>query len=311
MSANDDDAPEESLREDADSLNVDDKEKSVVDDIFYNADYDDDEDELPRIDINELPKNAINRSFKPSIKPRSSFHYIPQALLSNKNESSSSKDFLAYGKNKLSQLQGVNQIQKYEKQQEIRRRIINKTGIVAYVGVEVDEDNKEGQRLHLVEFAKSIKRLALERFPDAEVKVSLSLPKIKEESGNGTQLLSEELRKNKKNGLGASLNQFNQSTEVRVNIPSKEVYVDDELKKLTTREFDLLVYLLRSMDKPVSREELIEHVWDDSNSAKGNSRTIDVHIRRLRKKLENSITVQTIRGYGYLFDRRNNIFLEE
>ncbi|HWC57549.1 MAG TPA: response regulator transcription factor [Candidatus Paceibacterota bacterium] len=69
---------------------------------------------------------------------------------------------------------------------------------------------------------------------------------------------------------------------------------------LTVREFGVLDYLLRNSNQVVSREQLLEHLWD--YSFEGFSNVVDAHIKNLRKKLgryENNI--QTIRGVGYRF----------
>lgn len=72
---------------------------------------------------------------------------------------------------------------------------------------------------------------------------------------------------------------------------------------LTTREFDLLVFLTKNPEKIYSREELLKEVWD-SDSA-GDLRTVDVHVRRLREKIEknpaNPEYVHTKWGMGYYF----------
>lgn len=73
---------------------------------------------------------------------------------------------------------------------------------------------------------------------------------------------------------------------------------------LTPIEFRILRYLASYPDRPFTREEIIENVWG-YDSDLGSERTIDVHIRHLRKKLEddpaNPRWIQTIRGVGYAF----------
>jgi DNA-binding response OmpR family regulator len=75
---------------------------------------------------------------------------------------------------------------------------------------------------------------------------------------------------------------------------------------LTPTEFRLLLHLVSHPDRPFNREALIEVVWGYDSSV-GNERTVDVHIRHLREKLEadpsNPRWLVTVRGIGYAFRR--------
>jgi DNA-binding response OmpR family regulator len=77
--------------------------------------------------------------------------------------------------------------------------------------------------------------------------------------------------------------------------------LDSEPLVLTRKEYDLLALLLQNAGELVTREELLMRVWGYSNQIR--TRTLDVHIRRLRKKLgENSGTyIETIFSVGYRF----------
>ncbi len=78
---------------------------------------------------------------------------------------------------------------------------------------------------------------------------------------------------------------------------SREVRVGDRPIELTQREFDLLEYLLQRPGMVVSREELLEVVW--GFRAPGDTRTVEVHIAQLRKKLGDPALIRTLRGVGY------------
>ena len=85
---------------------------------------------------------------------------------------------------------------------------------------------------------------------------------------------------------------------LRVDTGSHTVEVDGEAVALTQKEFELLCLLLRSRGQVVSREQLIETVWGYAFT--GESRTVDVHIRTLRRKLgRGGDCIETVRGYGY------------
>ncbi|MBV9173748.1 MAG: response regulator transcription factor [Chloroflexi bacterium] len=73
--------------------------------------------------------------------------------------------------------------------------------------------------------------------------------------------------------------------------------------RLKRREFDLLVYLLRHPAQVLSRERLLRNVWGYESA--GDTRTVDVHVRWLRRKIEqdpaNPTRIETVRGLGYMF----------
>jgi DNA-binding response OmpR family regulator len=78
---------------------------------------------------------------------------------------------------------------------------------------------------------------------------------------------------------------------------SREVRVDGSEVELTQREFDLLEYLLRHAGHVVSRDELLEAVWGFVSP--GQTRTVEVHVAQLRKKLGGHDVIKTVRGLGY------------
>jgi DNA-binding response OmpR family regulator len=78
---------------------------------------------------------------------------------------------------------------------------------------------------------------------------------------------------------------------------AREVYVDGREVELTQREFDLLEYLLRHAGQVVSRDQLLESVWDYRSL--GETRTVEVHVAQLRKKLGHPELIRTVRGLGY------------
>ena len=80
-----------------------------------------------------------------------------------------------------------------------------------------------------------------------------------------------------------------------------EVFWDGQLLDLTPKEYDLLCYLAGNRGRALSRKQLLDQVWGYDYF--GDGRTVDTHINRLRIKLgEASAFVQTVRGWGYLFE---------
>jgi DNA-binding response OmpR family regulator len=78
---------------------------------------------------------------------------------------------------------------------------------------------------------------------------------------------------------------------------AREVHVDGAEVELTQREFDLLEYLLRNSGQVVSRDQLLESVWGFRSP--GETRTVEVHVAQLRKKLGRPELIRTVRGLGY------------
>ncbi|MGI8904727.1 MAG: response regulator transcription factor [Solirubrobacteraceae bacterium] len=78
---------------------------------------------------------------------------------------------------------------------------------------------------------------------------------------------------------------------------SREVRVDGREVELTQREFDLLEYLVRHAGQVVTRDALLESVWGFVSP--GQTRTVEVHVAQLRKKLGQPELIRTIRGLGY------------
>jgi DNA-binding response OmpR family regulator len=94
--------------------------------------------------------------------------------------------------------------------------------------------------------------------------------------------------------------------DVELDLARLLAYRQGRLVELTPIEFRLLRHLVANPDHPFSREALVEAVWGYDSSV-GNARTVDVHIRHLREKLEadpaNPRWLVTVRGVGYKFER--------
>ena len=79
------------------------------------------------------------------------------------------------------------------------------------------------------------------------------------------------------------------------------VYASGRPVELTYKEFELLKLLMKNRGIVISRDVIMERVWD--SSFEGESRTIDVHVRTLRQKLgESGALIKTIRNVGYMAD---------
>jgi two-component system phosphate regulon response regulator PhoB len=90
--------------------------------------------------------------------------------------------------------------------------------------------------------------------------------------------------------------------ELKIDVDSHEVFVNDDQVSLTALEFKLLRQLVDRRGRVQSRDQLLSDVWGYSSDV--TTRTVDTHIKRLREKLgDMGKYVQTIRGVGYKFTR--------
>jgi len=82
-----------------------------------------------------------------------------------------------------------------------------------------------------------------------------------------------------------------------------QVSVGGTVVVLTVKEFDLLSALMRASGRVLNRDQILESVWGYSNAVDIESRTVDVHIRRLREKLgKEHKRIVTVKGVGYRFE---------
>ena len=91
--------------------------------------------------------------------------------------------------------------------------------------------------------------------------------------------------------------------DMKVDIDSRRVFIDEKEVNLTVKEFDLLELLMNNPNKVYSREKLLNDVW--GYEYLGDVRTVDVHVRRLREKIEKIPSepkfIHTKWGVGYYF----------
>lgn len=93
------------------------------------------------------------------------------------------------------------------------------------------------------------------------------------------------------------------SGDISIDTKSRTVTYKNKIVSLTLKEFMVLEYLMRNMNKVVTRDELYSHAWDFADSSFSN--TVDVHIKNLRKKIhDNGKIIQTIRGVGYRMEKK-------
>lgn len=106
--------------------------------------------------------------------------------------------------------------------------------------------------------------------------------------------------------LIGSAQQENDIIEIRglkIDKTARRVYVDDEEKIFTTKEFDLLAFLAQNPNHVYKKEELFSEIWDMESV--GDIATVTVHIKKIREKIEKNTSkpeyIETIWGVGYRF----------
>ena len=90
---------------------------------------------------------------------------------------------------------------------------------------------------------------------------------------------------------------------LRIDLAGRRVHCRGQALELQPKQFELLVYLVRNRGTVLTRDQVLHNVWGYDYA--GDTRTVDVHIRWLREKLEedpaNPRLIQTVRGVGYVF----------
>jgi DNA-binding response OmpR family regulator len=87
---------------------------------------------------------------------------------------------------------------------------------------------------------------------------------------------------------------------IEVDIGRREARADGQVVPLAAREFELLQYLAENPGLALSRRQLLDAVW--GHDWVGDERTVDVHVRQLRKKLGDALELATVWGVGYRLD---------
>ncbi|MGG3281050.1 response regulator [Paenibacillus solani] len=101
-----------------------------------------------------------------------------------------------------------------------------------------------------------------------------------------------------KNGFEKDVIRFH---NVEINLGERYVKINNQIVELTPKEYDLLITLVRNPGRTFTRSELLDVVW--GYHFVGDTRTVDTHIQRLRKKLEGTECIATVFGIGYKFKK--------
>ena len=104
-------------------------------------------------------------------------------------------------------------------------------------------------------------------------------------------------------GVGKRENELIEIRGLKIDVTARRVWINDEERFFTTREFDLLVFLAANPNRVFTKEELFKEIW--GMEPEGDIATVTVHIKKIREKVEldsaNPQYIETIWGVGYRF----------
>ncbi len=104
-------------------------------------------------------------------------------------------------------------------------------------------------------------------------------------------------------GSSGKENEIIEIRDLKIDRTARRVYLGEEEKVFTTKEFDLLAFLMENTNKVYTKEELFREIWDMESI--GDIATVTVHIKKIREKIEESTAkpqyIETIWGVGYRF----------
>lgn len=176
-------------------------------------------------------------------------------------------------------------------------------GFALYVGL--DEASAEELGLPLKDLVAHLRSEVSRLAPDAGTHATIALAPF---GAPGSDLEIVRLALHDPGKLATLKLHRTDPTGVTIDISRKRVVIGTDVSALTYREFELLQFLVLREGQTVPREAIIDHLWDPEDDQAPNLRTIDVHIRRMRQKLEPySDIVRTVRGAGYRFDRHADV----
>lgn len=170
-------------------------------------------------------------------------------------------------------------------------------GLMLFVELDPDRTLPSGPRLAHV--ADELRKLARSLLPHAETRTAMLVQP--EHDADATSAFDNAVTP----PSGAAGTERRLTTwaadGVRLDPAGRRLVVDGAEVALTMREFELISYLAHHRGRAIGRSELLERVWPAQPGS--TTRTVDVHVRRLRQKLGlHSRRITTVRGHGYRLD---------
>jgi DNA-binding winged helix-turn-helix (wHTH) protein len=184
----------------------------------------------------------------------------------------------------------------------------NIRGFAVYVGV--DEASAVAAGTTIAEIVDSVRNAVTDAVPDAESHVAVAYAPATQR-GKNLDIVRLALREPRAVAELLPPKPPTVVTGVLIDLSRKQVVINGETPPLTYKEFELLQHLVLREGVTVDRAAIIDTLWAASDVDRPNTRTIDVHVRRLRSKIEPfDSVICTVRGIGYRFDRHADVTIE-
>jgi len=184
----------------------------------------------------------------------------------------------------------------------------NIRGFAVYVGV--DEASAVAAGTTIAEIVDSVRNAVTDAVPDAESHIAVAYAPATQR-GKNLDIVRLALREPRAVAELLPPKSPTVVTGVLIDLSRKRVVINGETPPLTYKEFELLQHLVLREGVTVDRAAIIDTLWAASDVDRPNTRTIDVHVRRLRAKIEPfDSVVRTVRGIGYRFDRHADVTIE-
>lgn len=183
-------------------------------------------------------------------------------------------------------------------------------GFALYLGV--DEATAQANGTSLTEIANALKKTFAELVPSAASQTYAAVALApKGAGGRSVDVVRTALRDPRAIDKLISAQDDEAASGITVDLNRKRVYANGKNAEFTNKEFALLAYLIENEGEVFSREQLVDVIWDNEGGEAPTERTIDVHIRRLRAKIEGfEDIIRTIRGKGYTFEKHPDVLVE-
>ena len=184
----------------------------------------------------------------------------------------------------------------------------NIRGFAVYVGV--DEAGAVAAGTTIAEIVDAVRNAVTDAVPDTESHVAVAYAPATQR-GKNLDIVRLALREPRAVAELLPPKPPAVVTGVLIDLSRKRVVITGETPPLTYKEFELLQHLVLREGVTVDRAAIIDTLWAASDVDRPNTRTIDVHVRRLRAKIEPfDSVVRTVRGIGYRFDRHADVTIE-
>ena len=180
-------------------------------------------------------------------------------------------------------------------------------GFALYLGI--DEATAEAHGTSLTEIASALKRTFAELVPSAATQTYAAVALApKGAGGRSVDVVRTALRDPR--AIDQLREPENDLPAITVDLRRKRIYKNGINAEVTNKEFLLLSYLIENEGKIVSRATLVE-ATSGADADDITERTIDVHVRRLRAKIEGyEDIIRAVRGQGYLFEQHPDVLVE-